>query len=193
LVSKLCREGNEKASLYAGNNREGAMRKTILMAFVLLAFGVVGAGRTTARSAEPPSPAAPRWEYRALTKAKLLDLGKNDLEAGLNQLGDEGWELVAVDASFTYTFKRPKGQAQKQLEDVKAQISLIEADVESLKDRVAWAERMARKGFMTDQQVQAERARLKRAEAALDRARRELKALPSDPRGPAEKERQPEK
>lgn len=106
-------------------------------------------------SAEATSANTPRWEYRVLTKAKLLELGKNDLAAGLNQLGEEGWELVAVDRDFTYIFKRPKDQLGKQIEDVKGQIALIEADVESLKDRVSWAERMAKKGFMTEQQVQA--------------------------------------
>jgi hypothetical protein len=170
------------------------MRKTIPTGFVLLALGIVGGTAPVgAWSAEERSEAAPRWEYRVLTKAKLLDLGKDDLTAGLNQLGDEGWELAAVDPSFSYIFKRPKEQIRKQLEDVKARIVFIESDIESLKDRVAWAERMAKKGYMTDQQVQAERARLKRAEAALDRARRELQALPSDPKDPAEKDRKPEK
>jgi hypothetical protein len=40
-----------------------------------------------------------RWEYQVLTKEQVADLGKNNLAAGLNKLGEESWELVAVEAS----------------------------------------------------------------------------------------------
>lgn len=54
------------------------------------------------------------WEYKALVKSQITELGKTDLGAGLNALGDEGWELVAVDAGkgqATYIFKRAKARA----------------------------------------------------------------------------------
>jgi len=50
--------------------------------------------------------ARPQWEYAVRTSA---DLG--DLEAGLNKLGQEGWELVSVTATApraTYVFKRAR-------------------------------------------------------------------------------------
>jgi hypothetical protein len=38
-----------------------------------------------------------RWEYKVMTTAEVRSLGKKDLDAGLNQLGHEGWELVGMD------------------------------------------------------------------------------------------------
>jgi hypothetical protein len=125
-----------------------------------------------------------RWEYRVVTKDELIDLGKKDLTTGLNKLGDEGWELVAVDGS--YVFKRPKDQIRRQAVEIQHRISLIESDVELLKERVAWAERMGRKGYMTERQVNAERIQLKEAENALEEAREQLKALPAEQKKPAE-------
>jgi hypothetical protein len=63
-----------------------------------------------------------RWDYRLATRQQLLELGKNDVAAGLNQVGAEGWELVAVrpgagrpegrgDVSTEYYFKRPASRA----------------------------------------------------------------------------------
>jgi hypothetical protein len=65
---------------------------------------------------------APKWEYKALTKAQVADLGKKDFAAGLNKLGDEGWELVALEpgpdgrggrssGQTTFYFKRPAARA----------------------------------------------------------------------------------
>lgn len=74
---------------------------------------------------EQPAFAAPRrWEYGVYTYADILGKGDDDFDAGLNKLGDEGWELVSIDfgvisapGSFksstrsrrsTFYFKRPK-------------------------------------------------------------------------------------
>jgi RND family efflux transporter MFP subunit len=65
-------------------------------------------------------------------------------------------------------------------EDLTARIKQLEADVAALKDRAAWSERMARKGYMTEQEVQADRARLEKARMDLGRARRELEVLSPD-------------
>src|SRR5262249_9757926 len=100
-------------------------------------------------------------------KGDIFALGKRDLAAGLNKLGEEGWELVVVDTS--YIFKRPKNSPPA---GAKRRIALAEAEVEQLKDRVAWAERMAKKGYLTRQAVEAEGAKLSRAEMALDEARK---------------------
>jgi hypothetical protein len=77
----------------------------------------------SAAPAAPAHRAGARWEYRTVTRQELLDLGKNDVNAGLNKLGDDGWELVAVrpgaaagpergprrpgESGTEYYFKRP--------------------------------------------------------------------------------------
>jgi hypothetical protein len=166
--------------------------KALSAVFVLLVIAVVsGASPVTALAAENRPDAVSMWEYRVLTKEQVLDLGKKDLAAGLNKLGDEGWELVVAEPA--YIFKRPKDQLRKQVAEVKRRIALIEADVEQLKDRAAWAERMAKKGYLSGQQVDAEKRRLRAAETALDEARNGLKALPPDPKEPVEKANKPEK
>jgi hypothetical protein len=166
--------------------------KAMAMGWVLLAIGLAGGPYAVAAwSAEEKADSVVRWEYRVLSKEKVLELGKKDLAAGLNKLGDEGWELAAVDSA--YIFKRARNQNRWQAADLKRRISLIESDVEMRRDRVLWAERMAKKGFMTNQNVEGERRALRIAEAALERTRRELEAIPGGAKGPAEKERKPEK
>jgi hypothetical protein len=126
-------------------------------------------------SAQAPPEGVICWEYRVLTKEQVLDLGKQDLAAGLNKLGDEGWELAAVDGK--YVFKRLKDQFSRKVEEIRRHIANAEADVESWKDRVAWAERMLKKGYMSATQLQAEQAQLTQSELALDAARKALKSL----------------
>jgi len=166
--------------------------KTVPRGYVLLVIAVAsGTLQITAWSAEGKPIAAPTWEYRVLTKEQVVDLGKKDLAAGLNQLGGEGWELAAVDA--VYIFKRPRDRNPKRVEEIKSQVALLESEVEMLQDRVTWADRMVRKGYMTDQQLRAERETLKLVEKALNRARKDLDTLQADPKRPAEIERKPAK
>src|SRR5437763_17022518 len=92
-----------------------------------LALLVIGVAAST-----PPAPAfgqgarsatPAKWEYRVLTRERVAALGKSDLAAGLNRLGEEGWQLVAVEPAFTpeksskdparaahFFLMRPKGQ-----------------------------------------------------------------------------------
>jgi RND family efflux transporter MFP subunit len=81
------------------------------------------------------------------------------------------------------TIDRDRGK----IDELKAQVGQLASDVEMLKERAAWAERMAKKGYMSESELQADRARLRKAETDLDRARRQLKALTPDPKEPAEK------
>jgi outer membrane protein TolC len=66
------------------------------------------------------------------------------------------------------------------VEDVKRRLTLATADVEMWKDRAAWTERMVMKGFMTDRQLQQERAQLQAAELALEALKKELDTLPKE-------------
>jgi hypothetical protein len=166
--------------------------KANAMGFVLLALGVAcGSWQAITLADEGKPNTVGQWEYRVLTREQILDLGKKDLAAGLNNVGDEGWELAAIDT--VYIFKRPKDQNRKQMDALKRQLATAESDLEAAKDRAAWSERMAKKGYFSDQQVEAVRLQLRKAEMALDKARRDLKTLPADPKGPEEKERKPEK
>ncbi|HKI37103.1 MAG TPA: hypothetical protein VKA46_34940 [Gemmataceae bacterium] len=162
--------------------------KSSPLAVVLLVLAVaVGILPVSAASAAESKPDVVfQWEYHVLTEEQVSALGKRDLTAGLNKLGDEGWELVTAGAR--YIFKRPKDLAQKQAAEIQRQVAAAEADVEAWKDRVSWSERMLRKGYLTEKHVEAERTQLKRAEAALDVARRALQNLPPAPNEPEQKE-----
>ena len=67
--------------------------------------------------------------------------------------------------------KQALGRIGKQL------VAGAESDVGRWQERVTWGERMARKGYLTDNQVKADRARLRAAEAALERLRKEVNDL----------------
>jgi hypothetical protein len=83
------------------------MRNLIVITLALFTLGAV-----TCLAEAPAGKAAsrPQWEYQALTREKLMAMGKNDLTAGLNSAGDEGWELVTIADHNTqwYYFKRAK-------------------------------------------------------------------------------------
>jgi hypothetical protein len=168
-----------------------AFSMVVLLLAISAVSGLVQASPTTA--AEGKQEGVPKWEYRVLTKDQVLDLGKKDLTAGLNKIGDEGWELIAVEQIGGYIFKRPKDLDRKQVEEIKQQIAIAESDLEAWKDRVAWVERMVKKGYMTERHLQSERAQLTRIEMALDWARKALKNLSADPKRLGEKESQPQK
>ena len=78
----------------------------VLLAVVLLVLGPGTGATPAARAATRPSPGAKRpevkvkWEYKVVTAAaleKLARKGSRDrLTDGLNKLGEQGWELVAV-------------------------------------------------------------------------------------------------
>jgi hypothetical protein len=71
----------------------------------------------------------PRWEYKAVSRADLEALGRKGdlafrLTVGLNQLGAQGWELVAVESGTgggtaqstspsTYVFRRSAAGAMR--------------------------------------------------------------------------------
>jgi len=92
--------------------------------------GLPGGNRSGRGNSSGPATGAAgagvRWEYKTYTRETISDLGKNDFAAGLNKLGDEGWELVAVPGveagrggfgqpqAHEYYFKRRKGPAAEK-------------------------------------------------------------------------------
>jgi hypothetical protein len=168
------------------------MINAIRNGFALFAIGAAAASSPAdafgqeARSASPT-----KWEYRILTREQVAELGKNDVKAGLNILGEEGWQLAAVEAAFIpekdskasaksaqFYLMRPKEPIGAQREEAQKRIAMAKADLAQWEDRVAWCVRMAKKGYLTEAQVQADTARLMQAKAALDKAERELNQEP---------------
>jgi hypothetical protein len=95
------------------------MRSVIVIGVGLLCL-CVGHGLAEAPPpAEKTAPAVVKWEYRTLTRTAIADLANKDFAAGLNKLGDEGWEMVAyappispqIGPPAEYYFKRPKARA----------------------------------------------------------------------------------
>ena len=128
-------------------------------------------GRPTAAGGDP---GLLRWEYRVLAKEQVLELGKKDLTAGLNHLGMQGWELAGIDNG--YIFKRRQTLGPNIVAELKQRLAAAEAEVDSRKARLLWTERMARKGFVSESRVEAERSLVTEAEMDADRLRRDLDA-----------------
>ena len=96
----------------------------VIVLMVWLATWAQEAKREGQRDSAPPAavsrPTKPQWEYKAMTRAdvvKLAPKGAGDkakvdepipgwsvnpdsLSQGLNILGDQGWELVAIEPHF---------------------------------------------------------------------------------------------
>jgi hypothetical protein len=181
------------------------MNKVIQRAFALLVLSVAAGIPLVAASGQGASPATrAKWEYRVLTREQVAKLGKNDLVAGLNLLGEEGWELVSVEPAFTpprdsnvparaaqFYLKRLKDWQRTQREQALKRVDLAQADVAMWQERSAWSQRMVKKGFMTAAQAEADQTRLQRARMTLEKAERELKGLSSMPKQTPEKEQKP--
>lgn len=170
-------------------SKEGAMRKAISAAVVFCILDLSGIGHATALAEEPGRSATRKWEYRIVPKDQLPGTRSKDLTTALNKLGDEGWELVAAEP--VYIFKRSNNQSQA--DDVKRQIDFLQTELDTWKNRVAWSRVMARKGFLSKNELQQEEALLKEVEIALEKANKELKTLAPEPAKMPEKNRTPQK
>jgi hypothetical protein len=87
------------------------MRRKLSLGFVLLIAGfALLAHRATEADAVPaPGPGGFKWEYKVHTEAELTNLTETKtLEAGLNKLGEDGWELVAIKAAYENTAQAKK-------------------------------------------------------------------------------------
>jgi hypothetical protein len=144
--------------------------------FSIALFAVlVGLGLVASADDKPLA----KWEYRVVTKDQVAEIGKNDLAAGLNKLGSEGWELVVVDGG--YIFKRPKLQNDRDIADLKLKIAILNRDIEMQKERVAWSNRMLKMGYMSNQAAAAEQERLERFELVLEKMTKDLDKLTVPP------------
>jgi uncharacterized protein DUF4177 len=69
---------------------------------LLVAGSLIVAGYVCEAAAVPaPQPGSFRWEYKVYKEVDLANLtDEKTLEAALNKLGDEGWELVAIKSVY---------------------------------------------------------------------------------------------
>jgi hypothetical protein len=119
----LCRPAAPVGRPEIPSTREATMRPRSWMAVLLGVLFAAASSPVTAGDEAPQAKGAvaPKWEYQALSKEQVVAHGKKDLAAGLNKLGDDGWELVAVvpegrperrAGQATFYFKRPARQAE---------------------------------------------------------------------------------
>jgi multidrug efflux pump subunit AcrA (membrane-fusion protein) len=73
--------------------------------------------------------------------------------------------------------KYVRGEYHQAEQDLQGRLSLAESDLEMWRDRVAWTERMVKKGFLSPGQSRAEEAHLESARLDLDKLREELRVL----------------
>jgi HlyD family secretion protein len=73
--------------------------------------------------------------------------------------------------------KYVKGDYVQAHDDVVSRLSQAECDKNMSHDRVAWSERMLKKGFVSHSQVHVDQARQLSAEAVLENVRQELRVL----------------
>lgn len=141
--------------------------------FLLLLALSSGAWQVNLLSAEESPDAVVKWEYRVLTEPEVLAIGKHDFTAGLNTLGEQGWELIAIDV--TNIFKRPT--QQRNIKNLEAQVAAVKAKLAMQRNRVVRSQLMADKGYQSQKEFEAERHWLKVLEIDLATAQQELKSF----------------
>jgi hypothetical protein len=124
-----------------------------------LGLVLVLAGRLQAAPPEPDPDAV----GRAQTALEVMRKALKDLPAGR----DAEQIREALD------------RMQKQFTDLKGRLALAESDVAMWQERVNWSERMVSKNYLTRSKLEADRARLKQAEFALQKIKADLKDLPA--------------
>jgi len=100
--------------------------KRYVIPITLLAVLPLTAWMLRAAAAAPAlKEGTPKWEYQAVFRYEIIKNGKKiseedredkQLTAGLNALGDEGWQLVEIDPGarnlgaqpMIFVFRRPK-------------------------------------------------------------------------------------
>jgi RNA polymerase sigma factor (sigma-70 family) len=83
----------------------------------------------------------------------------------------------AADAGKGESNKQPSGPRKGALAEAKRRLDRAQSKVDILRDRVAWASRMLKKGYLSAEQVKEETKRLEDALIFLDKAKSDLQAL----------------
>lgn len=91
--------------------------------------------------------------------------------------GDIQAAAVAVELAELDLRKFLQGDAEQTRMDLEGRLGLAEADVQAWRERVAYSARLARKGFLSSNQLRGEEARLQGAQVACDKAREEYRVF----------------
>ncbi|MBL8792454.1 MAG: efflux RND transporter periplasmic adaptor subunit [Planctomycetia bacterium] len=65
----------------------------------------------------------------------------------------------------------------QSLKDVQGRLKLADSDLEMLRERASWSERMLKKGYLSRSQVEAENAKLRSGELLREKVQEELRVL----------------
>ena len=89
------------------------------MLYLVMAIGLASSILPESLASDERLPdVVPKWEYQILTKEQIIELGKKDLTAGLNRLGEQGWELAAVEGPTSLNEPSPRlGHGSKMSRD----------------------------------------------------------------------------
>jgi hypothetical protein len=82
---------------------------------------------------------------------------------------------------------------RKQAEVLKLRLKIAESDIEQQRERVQWAQRMFKKGFLPANQLKEEVRLIRELEIALAEAEADVKSLKNEPKKATENDRKPEK
>lgn len=74
------------------------IREFIVAGAVIFLLAVFSQGDGLAHAELPGRGSA--WNYKVVNIWELQKLGEGQVEAGLNKLGAEGWELIGIDAGI---------------------------------------------------------------------------------------------
>ncbi len=119
-------------------------------------------------------------EQEIITSKAMLDWmtarDQYDLVQSLNETDLETARINLQLAELELK-KYLEGDYEQLLKDVRSRILLAEADMEMWNERVAWANRMVKKNFITPTQAEADQSRRRSAQVALDKVKEELRVL----------------
>lgn len=95
---------------------------------------------------------------------------------------------VAIELAEIVLKKYLEGDYLQLIRDIKGRKSIAESDLEMVRERAAWADRMVKKGYLSESQARSEKARLSSAELALLKVEEELRVLNEFEKQRAEKD-----
>jgi len=88
--------------------------------------------------------------------------------------------LGRLDVPIEGKLRQQDAGKKTQLDDLRRRREIAQADLEQRRDRLTWSERMWKKGFAAESQLQADRAHLLAAEATLRQIEAQLPKPASD-------------
>jgi HlyD family secretion protein len=107
------------------------------------------------------------WVYASENEKIVDSQNRSDLEAARAVFQLDKLDLL----------KYVLGEYPQACQDVQGRLALAQSDLEMWRDRVAWTERMVKKGFLSPSQYRAEEARLQSANLELEKLHEEARVL----------------